>query len=96
MPEQREWHKHGQLHRENGPAYESYYPTGQLADAEWYLDGKRHREDGPAVTHYTSDGSLTGDDYYLNGKFLFEHEHHRRILLLKLSTATINNEKVSL
>ncbi|MFD6093441.1 hypothetical protein ACFWGN_15085 [Oerskovia sp. NPDC060338] len=41
----REWHKAGELHRENGPAIER---TG--GGEAWYLDGKLHREGGPAST----------------------------------------------
>jgi hypothetical protein len=32
------------LHREDGPAFESYDGT-----KEWYRNGQKHREDGPAV-----------------------------------------------
>ena len=39
----KEWHLHGKLHREDGPAVEDV--DGAKG---WYLNGKLHREDGPA------------------------------------------------
>ena len=38
------WYKNGQLHRDDGPAYE-----GISGAKDWYYNGKTHREDGPAV-----------------------------------------------
>ena len=38
------WFLNGNLHREDGPAFEHTDGTKY-----WYLNGKRHREDGPAV-----------------------------------------------
>jgi hypothetical protein len=40
----KEWYLNGQLHRDDGPAFESIY-----GDKWWYLNGKKHRDDGPAV-----------------------------------------------
>ena len=48
----------GQLHREDGPAYE-----GNEGSKSWYLNGLLHREDGPAVEG--ADGSKF---WYLNDK----------------------------
>lgn len=44
------YNEKGQLHREDGPAYE-----GSNGTKVWCLNGKRHRLDGPAVEW--SDGS---------------------------------------
>ena len=40
------WYLHGQLHREDGPAYEKWDGT-----KHWLLHGKYHREDGPALEY---------------------------------------------
>ena len=47
-----------ELHRENGPAYES--ANGHKA---WYFHGKRHRTDGPAIVHVNGD-----KEWWLNDK----------------------------
>ena len=51
------WHKHGELHRENGPA--------MVSDGveQWYYEGMLHRENGPAVSF--SNGLLI---WYKHGK----------------------------
>jgi hypothetical protein len=38
--------KNGDMHREDGPAFES--KDGWQV---WYINGRKHREDGPAVVH---------------------------------------------
>ena len=53
----KEWRFNGELHREDGPAYE------QSGHKEWYLNGVLHREDGPAQEYI--DGH---NEWYLNGK----------------------------
>jgi hypothetical protein len=40
------WYKEGNLHREDGPAWE--FPDGEK---QWYKEGKRHRLDGPAIEY---------------------------------------------
>jgi len=50
------WYKHGELHREGGPAV-----VGQDGAKFWYRDGQRHREDGPAVIR--PDGT---EEWWLN------------------------------
>ena len=54
----KEWHLHGKLHREDGPAVE--WPDGTK---QWFLHGKCHREDGPA--YEDSDGYK---DWWLHGE----------------------------
>ena len=60
----KKWYLNGELHREDGPAYER--PNGFK---EWWLNGKLHREDGPAVEY--PDGSkawrLNGKRHRING-----------------------------
>ena len=54
----KEWHKHGKLHREKGPAV--IYPNGTKY---WFINGKLHQENGPAIIY--SDGSKI---WFINGK----------------------------
>jgi hypothetical protein len=54
----RYWYLNGKLHREDGPAVETYDGSRY-----WWLNGKQHREDGPAIEY--ADGTRC---WYLNGK----------------------------
>jgi len=60
-----EWRLNGQLHREDGPAYE--WPDGYQA---WYRFGKLHREDGPAIVNGNTDNG-----YYLEGYLIPKEEY---------------------
>lgn len=62
-----EWRLNGQLHREDGPAYE--WPDGYKA---WYRFGKLHREDGPAIVNGNTDHG-----YYLEGYLISKEEFLR-------------------
>jgi hypothetical protein len=64
----------GDLHREDGPAYE--HPNGAKA---WWKDGRVHREDGPA--RIWPDGDLW---YYLKGKSYTKEEWEVQVVKLKL------------
>ena len=86
------WYLNGELHREDGPAYE-----GSSGDKEWYLNGELHREDGPAVEYsrgykeWYFDGKRHREDgpaveysngtkaWYLNGEMLTEEEFNSRM-----------------
>jgi hypothetical protein len=57
----------GNLHREDGPAYE--WPDGYQA---WYVKGKLHREDGPAIVNGDTDNG-----YYLEGYLISKEEYLR-------------------
>ena len=63
--------KNGQLHREDGPAFE--YANGTKL---WFLNGKYHREDGPAI-EYTNGTKA----WYLNGKQMTEDEHANQMFI---------------
>ena len=56
------------LHRVNGPAKITYYPTGNVSGIEYYINGKLHREDGPAYIEYRDNGNVFRETYYENGK----------------------------
>ena len=63
----------GKLHRENGPAYESYHQNGNIHCREWYINGKCHRENGPAYESYHQNGHIKYRSWYINGKYLREN-----------------------
>jgi hypothetical protein len=54
----KEWYLDGELHREDGPAFEK-----ANGHKEWWLNGKLHREDGPAREY--ANGTK---EWWLNGK----------------------------
>ncbi len=56
------------LHREDGPAFTSYYRDGSLKDEAYYIDGKVHREDGPAGIRYNEDGYVESEIYCIMDK----------------------------
>lgn len=58
------WYLDGQLHRDDGPAFESIDGTKM-----WFRQGKMHREDGPALIQ--PDGS---EEFWLGGKNLSEKD----------------------
>jgi hypothetical protein len=68
------WLLNGEIHREDGPAYEIEI-HGYKA---WYLKGKLHREDGPAIEF-----ANRKEMWYLNGKNISEEEHASQTTLVK-------------
>ena len=86
------WYLKGNLHREDGPAFE-----GASGTKSWYLNGKRHREGGPAIEwpsgskFWYLNGKLHREDgpaiewadgskaWYLNGVQLTEAEFNQRM-----------------
>jgi hypothetical protein len=65
----------GQLHREDGPAYEDKHGY-----KVWLIKGKRHREDGPAIENVTNGTKL----WYLQDKKLTEEEFNDLLLRKRL------------
>jgi hypothetical protein len=63
------WRLNGELHREDGPAFENINGLKQ-----WRLNGKLHRVDGPASIF--SSGSR---GWYLNGKKYTYGEWFRKL-----------------
>lgn len=59
-----EYHFHGKLHRENGPAIVRY-ANGTVYSTEWYYSGKRHRRGGPAKTIGINNYELV--EYWVDG-----------------------------
>ena len=65
----KEWFLNGELHREDGPAFEGTYGSKY-----WYINGELHREDGPAIE------CANGDKYwYLNDVQYTEEEYYNKI-----------------
>lgn len=62
------WVLNGVLHRENGPAYQSWNKNGQKKSEYWLLDGELHRENGPACQSWYEDGQKKYENWWLNGK----------------------------
>jgi hypothetical protein len=58
------WYLDGQLHRDDGPAYEGIDGTKM-----WFRQNKMHREDGPALIQ--PDGR---EEFWLNGRNFSEKE----------------------
>ena len=46
----------GQLHRKDGPAWQSWYANGVKNYEQWYVDDKLHREDGSAWRWWYANG----------------------------------------
>ena len=58
------WRSNGQLHREDGPAFDGVDGT-----KAWYLKDRLHREDGPAIER--PDGTK---EWWENGKLRFRDD----------------------
>ena len=56
-----------QFHREDGPAYETYYSNGELQHSVWFLHGQIHREDGPAYEGFDLNGILIHREWWIEG-----------------------------
>jgi len=52
------WHRNGELHREDGPAYVERRRDGTAAIEWWYRNNNLHREDGPAWVERRPDGTV--------------------------------------
>lgn len=71
------YHKVGHFrfwHREDGPAYTSYYMSGFVEIELYWFNNKRSREDGPAMIWYNEDGVIKAQEFWLNGHRLTERE----------------------
>jgi hypothetical protein len=64
----------GELHREDGPAFEK--PNGHKG---WLINGRYHREDGPAVVWSNIEGW-----HYLNGKGYSKENWELEIIKIRL------------
>jgi len=62
------WYLNGELHREDGPAYQFWYKNGQKQYESWYLNNKRHREGGLAYQRWYENGQKKFEGWFLNDK----------------------------
>lgn len=66
------WHNDiSDLHREDGPAFLSWYKCGHPKSELWFFNKRFHRCDGPAVQHWDEYGRLKVEEWCING------HHHR-------------------
>ena len=77
--------ENGQVHREDGPAYESSSGIRQ-----WYKNGICHREDGPTIVW--GNGK---HEYFLNGKQYFKEEYWKEIDKIKKEREREKNDSKS-
>ncbi len=66
--------ENGELHREDGPAYEDKHGY-----KVWLIKGKYHREDGPAFEY--TDGDV---EYWLNDIEYSKEDYEVEVVKLKL------------
>ena len=69
----------GNYHREDGPAYQSWYENGEKNVDFYYRNDKLHREDGPAYQVWNGNGEKFSEFYYLN-----DNQYNREKWLEKL------------
>jgi len=60
------WLLNGKMHREDGPAYQSWYENGQKYYEYWSLNNKCHREDGPSSQRWSYNGQKEYEEWWLN------------------------------
>jgi len=74
----KEWYYKGELHREDGAAWE--YRNGTKV---WYINGKQHREDGPAWEYKsgTKEWWLDNKRYYKEKDWKIEMRRRKLELL---------------
>lgn len=73
----REWHKHGIVHREFGPAIESKFSSS------WVRNGGYHRTDGPAIIYHEG-ANPWGNRYFIDSKEISKEEFDRNYLIIHL------------
>lgn len=56
----------GLYHCEKGPAYQTWFMTGQRRMNRYYKRGILHRVDGPAILSWNHDGNLVYVEYYID------------------------------
>jgi YD repeat-containing protein len=60
------WCVRGQLHRQDGPAWQVWDSEGRLVGEMWWVCGQRHREDGPAWRKWDSAGRLVEEEWCMD------------------------------
>lgn len=52
------------FHREDGPAFEFKYASGDTKYESYFTEGKRDRKDGPSTVEYWENGSIKDEQWY--------------------------------
>jgi antitoxin component YwqK of YwqJK toxin-antitoxin module len=69
----KEWRNdQGLFHRDDGPAYISYYPDGRIRYCAFLVNGQSQRSDGPAEIWYNEDGTIIYEKFWISGFLLGE------------------------
>ena len=55
------------FHREDGPAYITWFPDGIKYYEGYFMNNSAHRVDGPATQYFHTNGNKEFEIYYLNG-----------------------------
>lgn len=80
------FYQNDQLHRTNGPAFQSWHDNGQKELNEYYQYNNLHREDGPAIQQWDKEGNLLNQEYYINDEQLSPNKFKAKCLQLKFRT----------
>lgn len=71
----------GELHNENGPAYQVWYSSGQEQYRAYFINGRQHNDSGPASQYWYSNGQEKYRVYYINDKWHNENGPARQYWL---------------
>jgi len=74
----------GFLHREDGPALETYWENGNIRRTAYYNNSHLHRTTGPAHIDYDESGKPDGLAWYLDGKELGEYTIYNHVFSLDM------------
>jgi len=84
------WCQYGKVHRENGPAFKTYY-KGVVSRASWFRDGRLHREDDePASIWYDQYGGIVSENWAVNDEF--HREGNKPAIIRYYSDSSIYNK----
>lgn len=67
------WYIHGRFHREDGPAFQSWYSNGCIKKEMWVMNNITHRNDGPAIIEWYRKNTIKNEYWYRRGKFHREY-----------------------
>lgn len=54
------------FHREDGPAFEFKFASGDKKYESYFIEGKRDRKDGPSTIEYWEDGTVKDEQWYVD------------------------------
>ena len=68
----------GELHNEDGPAYQVWYKNGQESFRKHFIEGVLHNDNGPIHQSWYENGQERDRFYPLNGNSLTEEDFYKR------------------